>query len=301
MNYIPSRYDRNVRLFGADGQRRLRQTSAAFVGVGGVNSPLAQHIALLGIGHATFVEPQELDDTNRNRFIGARHDDPVPGTTKVSIAARTVREINPDVDVTALCASLVSDEAFAAVKGADWVFGGFDHDGPRHVLNELCAAYGKPYIDLAADIPEPGIYGGHVCVSLDGKGCLHCLDRLDEHDVRCYLSSDSERAVHADIYGVPLEALDGPGPSVSPVTGVIAGLAATEFMVAVTGLRAPKRLILFRGDLGKVTVSSDQPKGGCYYCTAIRDTGANADVERYLRMPHLRTTRVAAVPDSAAA
>jgi hypothetical protein len=288
MSVFDERYDRNIRLFGEEGQRKLRQTSVTFVGVGGVNSPFAQHAALLGVGEANFVEPQELDNTNRNRFVGARHDDPVPGSPKASVAARMVREINPDVAVTEVQADLVSEEAFAAVKAADWVVGGFDHDGPRHILNELCAAYRKPYIDLAADIPEPGIYGGRVCVSLNGNGCLHCLGLLDERDVRNYLSSEPERAEIARIYGVPLEALGAIGPSVSPINAVVAGLAATEFMVAVTGMRAPQRLITYRGYLGTVSVSKDEPAPDCYYCKAIRGTGAKADVERYLRMPHLR-------------
>lgn len=288
MSAFDERYDRNIRLFGDEGQRTLRQTSVTFVGVGGVNSPLAQQVTLLGVGHASFVEPQELDNTNRNRFVGARHSDPVPGSPKVSIAGRMVRETNPDVGVTEIQADLVSEEAFAAVKAADWVFGGFDDDGPRHILNELCAAYDKPYIDLAADIPEPGIYGGRVCVALKGNGCLYCLGLLDERDVRTYLSSETERTEIARIYGVPSDALSAIGPSVSPVNAVIAGLAATEFMVAVTGMRAPERLLTYRGYLGTVSVSTDEPAPDCYYCKAIRGTGSKADVERYLRMRHLR-------------
>jgi molybdopterin/thiamine biosynthesis adenylyltransferase len=293
MSVFDERYDRNIRFFGEAGQRKLRQTSVTLVGVGGVGSPLAQQMALLGVGHTNFVEPQEFDNTNRNRFVGARHGDPVPGSPKVFIAARMVRETNPGVSVTEIQADLVSEEAFAAVKTADWVFGGFDHDGPRHILNELCAAYDKPYIDLAADIPEPGIYGGRVCVSVKGNGCLHCLGQLDERDVRNYLSSEAERAEIARIYGVPLEALGATGPSVSPVNAVIAGLAAAEFMAAVTGVRDPQRLLTYRGYLGTVSVSKDEPAPDCYYCKAIRGTGVKADVERYLRMPHLRDRRAA--------
>jgi len=288
MSVFDERYDRSIRFFGEEGQRKLRQTSVTLVGVGGVGSPLAQQMALLGVGHATFVEPQEFDNTNRNRFVGARHDDPVPGTPKVRLAGRMVREINPDVGVTEIQADLVSDEAFAAVKEGDWVFGGFDHDGPRHVLNEICAAYNKPYIDLAADIPEPAIYGGRVCIALDGNSCLHCLGLLDEKDVRNYLSSEAERAEIAKIYGIPREALGATGPSVSPVNAVIAGLAATEFMLGVTGIRTPRQLITYRGHLGTVAVSKDEPAVDCHYCKAIRGSGAKADVERYLRMPYLR-------------
>jgi molybdopterin/thiamine biosynthesis adenylyltransferase len=288
---LPPRYDRNIRLFGEDGQRKLRRTKVVFMGVGGLGSPLAQHMALLGVGQVSLADDEELDETNRNRFVGARHDDPVPGSRKVELAARLIREINPDVAVVPLNCGLVTPEGFAAIKEADWVFGCFDEDGPRFILNELCAAYAKPYIDLASGVPEEGAYGGRVCVVVDGNGCLSCLDQLDEKDVRLYLATEEERIREAAIYGIPLEALGQAGPSVSPINGVVASLAATEFMVAVTGMRPPTRLQEYRGQISKVVVITDQPRSDCYYCKGIRGTGAAADVERYLRMPHLREPR----------
>jgi hypothetical protein len=123
------------------------------------------------------------------------------------------------------------------------------------------------------------------------KGCLYCLNQLDEKDVQYYLATDEERNREAAIYEIPLHALGETGPSVSPVNGVIAALAATEFMVAVTGMRPPTRLQEYRGQISKVVVSRDQPRPDCYYCKGIRGTGADADVERYLRMPHLAERR----------
>jgi molybdopterin/thiamine biosynthesis adenylyltransferase len=283
------RYDRQIRLFGAEGQAKLRKTSVALPGVGGVGGAVTQYLALLGVGHVDPIEPEELDETNRNRFISARHDDPIPGSPKATLAARMIKEINPEVRVTEIRAGLVSTEAFDAIKHADWVIGSFDHDGPRFILNELCAAYSKPYIDIAADIPEPGVYGGRVCISLDGNGCLYCMGELDMDAVHRYLSSESERKAIDAIYGVNRDALAEQGPSVSPVNGVVAALAMTEFMAAVTGMRPPARLINYRGHLGTVTVSKDEPKANCPYCKGIRGTREKADVERYLRMPHLRS------------
>ena len=51
MSAHDDRYDRQVRLFGAEGQARLSETSVALAGIGGVGSAVAQHIALLGVGH----------------------------------------------------------------------------------------------------------------------------------------------------------------------------------------------------------------------------------------------------------
>jgi len=291
MTALPARYDRNSRLFGEEGQRKLRGTSVLIAGVSGLGSPLAQHVALLGVGHAALLDYQELDETNRNRFVGARHDDPVPGSMKVALAARLIREINPDVGVTPLPFGLVSPEGFEAVRKAGWVFGCFDDDGPRFILNELCAAYAIPYIDLSSGVPEAGAYGGRVCVAHHGGGCLHCLGELDERDVRLYLATEEERVREAAIYGIALDALGQTGPSVSPLNGVIASLAAMEFMVAVTGMRAPVRLQEYRGQTAKVVVITDPPRADCYYCKGIRGSGAAAGVERYLDMPHLRRRR----------
>lgn len=291
MTGMPDRYHRNVLLFGVEGQRKLRNTSVFVGGTGGLGSPLMQHLALLGVKRITSADHDELDDTNRNRFIGARHDDPVPGSLKVDLVSRMVREINPDVEAFGLDAGLVSEEAFAAVKAADWVFGCFDKDGPRAILNELCAAYEKPYIDLASDVPEGRFYGGHVCVCVDGSGCLDCLGLLDRRAVRRYVETDEQREHENKVYGIDKDALEKKGPSVSPLNGVIASLAAMEFMVAVTGLRASTRLQKYHGWESKVIVNRDSPAPDCFVCTGIRGNGEEADVERYLRIPHLRNVR----------
>lgn len=287
MSVLDARYDRNVRMFGVDGQRKLRETSVALVGVGGLGSPVAQHLALLGVGQVTLIDYKELNQASRNRFVGARHDDPVPGSPKVTLAGRLIREINPNIEITELITGLVTKEAFDAVKAADWIIGCLDEDGPRFILNELCAAYAKPYIDLASDIPEPGIYGGRVCISCDCNGCMYCLDVIDMDDVRKYLSSDAEQDAAAAAYGVPRGTLGETGPSVSPVNGVIASLAATEFMVGITRMRVPTPLIEYRGYQSKVFVITDVPKADCYYCREIRGKRGEADVERYLKTPHL--------------
>jgi glycine/D-amino acid oxidase-like deaminating enzyme len=289
MNELSGRYHRNTLLFGAEGQKKLRATRIAIVGDGGLGSPLAQHLALLGVGKVWLIDADELDETSRNRFVGARHDDPVPGSAKVFISARLIKEINPSVEVVQVPHGLVSPEAFAALREADWIFGGLDHDGPRYILNELSAAYAKPYIDLASDVPEPGVYGGRVCVADCGCGCLSCLGLLDPTAVRRYLSSAADRAIEDAIYGINKAALaENKGPSVSPINAVVAGLAATEFMVAVTGLRAPHRFLEYRGHDGKVLVSTDQPRPDCPFCAGIRGKGRDANVERYLCLPQLR-------------
>jgi hypothetical protein len=47
--------------------------------------------------------------------------------------------------------------------------------------------------------------------------------------------------------------------SVVSINGAAASLAASEFMLAATGVRAPNRLLTYNGRTGKVTVSTDEP------------------------------------------
>ncbi len=291
MSELDERFDRNIGLFGKEGQQRLRAASVAVVGVGGVGTFVVLELALLGVGTLYLIDHEEISRTNRNRYVGTRYDDPIPGSPKVELGARLVQSIDPSIKVVKVEENFFSEKAFDAIRNADYVFGCFDDDGPRLALTELCAAYKKPLIDLASDVPEPGVYGGRVCVAWDGSGCPYCLGEIDQRAANEYLESDAVRANIDAIYGVKRAALGETGPSVVSINGVIASLGVTEFMAAVTGMRPPTRLITYKGHESIVTRRKDAPPPDCYYCHGVRGMGRDADVERFLRMPHLTRGR----------
>jgi hypothetical protein len=103
-------------------------------------------------------------------YVGVRYDDPTSGTRKVDVGKRLAHAIDPTIQVFKIFDSLISENAFEAVKRADYVSKCVDRDGVRSVLNELCAAYSRAYFDLATDIPQNQqlIYGGRVC-ELEGR------------------------------------------------------------------------------------------------------------------------------------
>jgi len=287
---MDERFARNIALFGAEGQQRLLETRVAVVGVGGLGAHVVQQLAFLGVGHFTLVEPEELDTTNRNRHIGSRCDDPIPGTRKVDIAKRLVRTIDPAVSILKVPNSLLTEQAFAAVRQCQWVFGCLDNDAIRLVLTELCLAYRLRLVDLASDVdrdPNSGVirYGGRVCVCQDGNGCLMCMGMINPREAARQFEDDGSRRDRESIYGVEKTVLDGTGPSVVSINGVIASLGVTEFMVAVTGLREPQRHLEYHGQTGKVTVSQDPPTADCWYCKRTFGAGTSANVERYLAIP----------------
>ena len=273
------RFDRSIRFFGHEGQQRLKATRVGVVGAGGLGTHVVQQLALLGVGTLVVVDPEELDDTNRNRYVSARHDDPIPGTLKVDIAERLVAGINPDVIVTKVPFSLNSREALDAIEQVTHVFGCLDHDALRLVLTEVAAAYRLPYVDSASEIlpGHPPEFGGRVCVAWSGTGCLSCMAELDPEESR----DASVRRDRAAVYGLQLAA-GGATPSFVSLNGIIASLAVTEFMVGVTSIRTPWPLLTYYGASGIVRVRTDA-RQGCYYCKAVRDAGDRAAVRRHIR------------------
>jgi len=279
------RFDRDIRFFGKEGRDRLAASHVAVVGIGGLGTHMIQQLALLGVGRLTLIDNQELDVTNLNRYVGARHDDPIPGTLKVNIGERIVKAINPQILVDRIPFSLISKEAFGAIIQADYVFGCLDQDGLRLILNELCSAYCKPYIDLASEIlqGDTASYGGRVCVAWDGQGCVICHGAIDVSEAQADLLSPEAKQDRRAIYGIRREDLSQLGPSVVSINGVVASLAITEFMLSVTGIRPPKGLLTYRGQMGVVTVKSEEPTPNCYYCKGIRGKGDAANTWRYIR------------------
>lgn len=277
------RFDRNIRLFGAEGQRRIHETHAAIIGCGGLGEHVVPQLACLGVGTLTLVDDEELSESNRNRYVLARQSDPVPGTHKVDIAARAIMLIDPAITVHLVRTALRSREVFDALRHADTLFGCLDNDGARLLLNEFALAYGKRYFDLASDVdPEDGLrYGGRLTLVDGSPGCLVCRGLINPADAQKELEGSLSRKDRAAIYGVDEALLEEAGPSVVSVNGVVASLAVTEFMVAVTGLRAPRQHVNYRGDMGVVTAAKGEAAHDCYYCN-LRGAGAKAGVERYI-------------------
>lgn len=278
------RFDRNIRFFGKDGQKMLRQSHIVVIGGGGLGQHIIQQAAFAGVGEISVIDDEELSRSNLNRYILARHDDPIPGTPKVEIAKRAIASIDPSIKVNAIHASIRSAEAFSALRDGGILVGCLDNDGARLVLTEYALAYRKPYFDLASDIStEAGLcYGGRVLFTGTEPGCPICLGEIDLEQARRDLENDASRKDREALYGVPKDLLDEGGPSVVSINGVVASLAVTELIAYITGIRSPQRLINYRGDLARVTCNKDAAPS-CYYCETVKGAGASAGVERYIQ------------------
>ena len=87
-------YDRQVKMFGTNGQRELADCRVAILGLGGIGSLVAEYLARLGVGHFCLVDDDLVEESNLARIVGASLPDVHKKTLKVSVAKRMILKAN---------------------------------------------------------------------------------------------------------------------------------------------------------------------------------------------------------------
>lgn len=280
------RFDRQIRAFGEEGQQKLEKQRVGIVGLGGIGSQVSQALAHLGIRDFVLVDPDRVEWSNLNRLVGATPADAEESRSKVEVAGRLIRSVNPNACVTSHALDLRTAEALVQLKDRDVVFGAVDNDGARLVLTELTAAYRIVYIDSATDFPpdETGAihFGGRVVVARPGHLCLLCAHEIDSEVAKIELEPPETRVVREEHgYGLGPAV---PSPAVISLNAVVANAAVTEFICLVTGLREPFEGLHYLGDEAKLKPRSySRDDSACYTCNRVAGIGDAAGIlERYL-------------------
>jgi molybdopterin/thiamine biosynthesis adenylyltransferase len=280
-----SRFDRQERLFGKEGQGRLEAVRVAIVGIGGLGCHVNQQVAYLGVRHIALIDDDIITRSSLNRVVGATPADVDAATKKIEVAARLIAAIDPSVEPHLIPHDFRSTIGFREIQEADYVFGCIDDDVARLALTELCAAYARPCFDLATDTGTDEFgkwFGGRVLLA-DGNRCVVCLDLLDQEQMRERTASEGAKREDEEIYGVRRGDLGDRGPSVVSLNSVVASAAAVEFMVTVTGLRDPQPHLEYDGRRGVIRSDRTEPRPDCYYCKGVWGKRKAADAERHIR------------------
>ena len=134
------RYSRHLLIpeVGAEGQAKLLQSKALFIGAGGLGSPAALYLAAAGVGTIGIVDFDVVDLSNLQRQI--LHTNDRVGERKVESARKTITALNPDVNVVTHEEMLVADNVDRIITGYDVVIDGTDTFETRYLLNDAAVS-----------------------------------------------------------------------------------------------------------------------------------------------------------------
>lgn len=286
MTELQQQFSRQILAFGKKGQETLANTRVGIVGAGGLGSCVIQMLSYLGVHEYMIVDDDRVEESNLNRLVGAVREDVAMKTLKVEIARRSIISINPKANIIIL-GNLRSEEAIKGLSTfPEVIFGCVDNDSARMILTDLAAAYEKILIDCATEIDpdqgKTGTFGGRVIVARPGDFCLWCADQIDREVAKQELESSEEKAYRINHgYGLGDTV---PAPAVISLNMIIASLAVTEFLMLITGIREPERMLTYKGmERGKVVVSNNLKKAGCLICDYLKGKKDKAELGRYIK------------------
>jgi len=140
------RYSRHFLLaqVGEKGQRRLLRSKVLLIGAGGLGSPTAFYLAAAGVGTLGVMDGDVVDITNLQRQI--LHTTADIGKPKVESATRTLKALNPDVNIIPLPTRITVDNVMDIIKDYDLIVDGSDNFETRYLMNDACYLAGKTNI-----------------------------------------------------------------------------------------------------------------------------------------------------------
>jgi tRNA A37 threonylcarbamoyladenosine dehydratase len=93
-------FSRNELAIGVEGIEKIKNSTVAVLGVGGVGSFAAEALARSGVGKLVLVDKDDVDITNINRQLPALLS--TVGQSKADLMKERIKDINPECEVIAL-------------------------------------------------------------------------------------------------------------------------------------------------------------------------------------------------------
>ncbi len=163
------RYDRQIKLFGEEGQEKLKDAKVFIAGAGGLGSPISIYLAGAGIGRIVLVDRDVVELSNLNRQI--LHWEKDIGRSKALSGKEKLQAMNSDISIEAMPETLDEKNASRLVGDADLIIDAMDNFEARYLLNRIALAKNIPFVYGAIY----GFHGQAATILPDKTACLRCI------------------------------------------------------------------------------------------------------------------------------
>ena len=140
---------------GANGQKKILSSKILIVGVGGLGCPAAESLVRAGIGTIGLIDNDIVNLSNIHRQSLFTSKD--IKKSKVSIAAKRLREINPSSKIKIYKSRLEENNIKKIIKDYEIIIDGSDNFKTKFLINDYCIKFKKKLVTGAISK-----FDGHV-------------------------------------------------------------------------------------------------------------------------------------------
>ena len=173
-NNLQEKYKRFARQilfspFGIEGQKKLSESSAVVIGVGGLGSWTAEFLVRMGIGRIRLSDDDRVEVCNLHRQ--SLYDEKDTGQFKVMVAEKKLKDINSQCIIEVLPERTDHKTIHRVAADVDIILDGTDNFATRFLINDFAVKHSLPWVFA-------GVLGteGQVMRIIPGKtACLRCV------------------------------------------------------------------------------------------------------------------------------
>ena len=162
---------------GAIGQKKILSAKILIVGVGGLGCPAAENLTRAGVGSIGLVDNDIVNISNIHRQSLFSSKD--IKKTKVSVAAKKLKDINPDTIIKKYNTRLNEKNIKKIIKYYDLIIDGSDNFKTKFLINDYCLKFKKKLVTGAISK-----FDGHVFTfDFNDKKTASLKDFYQEDDI----------------------------------------------------------------------------------------------------------------------
>jgi molybdopterin/thiamine biosynthesis adenylyltransferase len=208
----PQRYLRNAGSLGIAGQKKLLESRALLIGVGGLGGTIAQLLARMGLGRLVIADGDIFSEDNLNRQAFCFEE--TVGVSKVRVARSEILKINSSTEVEIFEGFVAEKELSSLIQGIAVAIDALDNMPSRFRLEKACREARAPLVHGAV----AGFTGQVTTIFPDDIGF---------------------RAFYGDPKTVPEKGIELELGNLAGIVSAIASLQVQEAIKIITGLGRP--------------------------------------------------------------